>query len=61
MTIEESTSLNGKRLVVNIADDVSPRLQDDTSTFNRAFDCPVYNHPLRFNRARHVRFARDNE
>jgi hypothetical protein len=54
-------SQNGERLVVNIADDVRPRLQHDTSTLNRALDRTVHDHPVGSNRTRHMCFARDNE
>jgi hypothetical protein len=40
---------------------VRPPVVDLSRASNRAFDGPVYNHALRFNRARHVRFARDNK
>ena len=43
-TIEEGTTFNGKRLVVNIANDMSLRLQNDLSALNRTFDCSIHNH-----------------
>ena len=43
-TIEEGTAFDGKRLVVNIADDMCLRLQNDVTAVNRAFDCSIHNH-----------------
>ena len=43
-TIEEGTAFDGKRLVVNIADDMCLRLQNDVTAVNWAFDCSIHNH-----------------
>jgi hypothetical protein len=42
--IEEGTPLNGKRLVVNVADDMCLRLKSDITAVNRTFDISIHNH-----------------
>jgi hypothetical protein len=60
-TIEEGTTLDGKRLVVNIANDMCLRLQKDLSSLNRTFDFPVHNHALGYNGSGDMSPAGDDE
>jgi hypothetical protein len=55
------TLLNGKRLVMDIADDMRLRLENHVSALNGAFDSPVHNHPLGLYSRGDMGFARDNE
>lgn len=55
------TFLNGKRLMLDIADDMRPRLQNDFSALNRALHTPVDNHSLGCDSSGDMSLARDNE
>jgi hypothetical protein len=60
-TIEEGTTFNGERLVVNIANDMSLRLQNDLSALDRTFDCSVHNHALGCDGSGHMSPTGDDE
>jgi hypothetical protein len=51
----------GKRLVMDIADNMRLRLENHVSALNGAFDSPVHNHSLSFHSRGDMGFARDNE
>jgi hypothetical protein len=53
--------LNGKRLVLNIANDMRPRLQNDVSPLDLAFDFPVPNDSFGDDSAGDMSLARDYE
>jgi hypothetical protein len=48
-TIEVGAPLNGKRSVVNIADNMGLRLQNDVTPLNRTLDFSIHNHALGYN------------
>ena len=60
-TIEEGTTFNGKRLVVNIANDMGLRLKNDLSALNRTFDCSIDNHALGCDGSGHMSPTGDDE
>jgi hypothetical protein len=59
--VEEGALFNGERPVVNIANHMSLRFQNDVAALNRALDRPVHNHSLGLNRSRNMSLARDSE
>ena len=58
---KEGTLLNGKRLVVNIANDMGLRLKNDLSALNRTFDCSIDNHALGCDGSGHMSPTGDDE
>jgi hypothetical protein len=60
-TIEEGTTFNGERLVVNIANDMGLRLKNDLPALNRTFDFPVHNHALGCDGSGHMSPRGDDE
>jgi hypothetical protein len=60
-TFEEGTVFNGKRLVVNIANDMCLRLQSDVTALNRALDCSIHNHAFGCNGSIDVSPTGDHE
>ena len=61
MTVEESTAFNGKRLVVNIPNDMCLRLQNYFSSLDRTFDLPVHHDALSYNDSVDMCPASDHE
>ena len=60
-TIKVGTLLNGKRLVMNVADDIGLRLENHLSALNGALDFSVHNNSLGCDGSGDLRFSRDNE
>jgi hypothetical protein len=54
-------TLDGKSLVVNIANDMRLRLQDNVSALNRALDSSVHNHSFGCDSSGDMSLTRDNE
>ena len=59
-TIEESATLNGKGLMMNIANDLCTRFQNDLSSLNRTFHFPIHYDAFGCNRSADIRPSFDH-